>query len=111
MFRVGTQLHEILYTRFGVDITQDCACKAWIAKMNEGGPEWCRKNIQKIVSKMLSEAKRRKWVLEDRPLLSKLARLGTITPWGIVYAREWARAIVLEAIELSETGASDEKAD
>lgn len=108
--KCGETLHNLLYNRFGVDMTLNCACKAWIARMNEGGPEWCRENVQKIVSKMLSEAKRRKWVLEGRPLLSKLARLGTITPWGMAFAREWARKLVLEAIELSEREASDEEA-
>lgn len=107
--RVGTTLHDILYDRFGVDITKSCACKEWIAKMNQGGPEWCREKLDGIVSKMLSEAKSRDWVLEGRPLLSKLARLGTILPWGMAFAREWARKLVLEAIELSER--KDEKAD
>ncbi len=110
-YQTGDQLHELLYDRFGVDMTLTCACKAWIIKMNEGGPEWCRENVQKIVGKMLSEAKQRNWELKGRPLLSKVARIGTILPWGMAFARVWARELVLEAIELSERGASDEEAD
>lgn len=106
---VGNILHDILYNRFGVDISTGCACKVWITQMNQGGPEWCRKNIQGIVGKMLSEAKRRKWVLEGRHVLSRAARLGTMLPWGMDYARKWARGLVLEAIELSER--EDARAD
>ncbi len=106
---VGTTLHSLLYDRFGVDIVTGCACKAWIAKMNEGGPEWCHKNLDSIVSKMLSEANRRNWQLDGRPLLSKVAKIGTALPWGMAFARTWARKLVLEAIEICER--ENEKTD
>ncbi len=106
---VGTQLHNLLYDRFGVDIVTGCACKAWIDTMNKGGPTWCRVNIDSIVSKMLSEANRRNWQLDGRPLLSKVAKIGTVLPWGMAFARTWARKLVLEAIEICER--ENEKTD
>ena len=70
--------------------------------MNEWGPKGCRENLVKIVNALLAEAKRRKWQLEGRPILSKVAKIGTALPGGMIFARSWARKLVLEAIERSE---------
>ncbi len=98
----GIRLHELLRERFNLDFTTNCGCRQWIQKMDIWGPDGCRKNIDKIVSKMLGEAKRRKWVIDGKPLLTVAAQVGTLTSLGIAYARWWARKIVFEAIERSE---------
>ena len=76
-----------------------CECKKWINLMNAWGPKECRNHIDRIVNALMNEAKRRKWQLDGRPLLSVAARVGALTPWGRAYARRWARSLVLKAIE------------
>jgi len=96
---VGDNLHNILIGRYQIGVGWRCRCKEWIGRMNEWGPEGCRTNLAKIVDALLSEAKRRNWALEGRPLLSAVARLGSKAPLGAIVARAWARRLVLEAIE------------
>ena len=99
---VGDFLHNILREEFNLDITTSCGCRKQIHLMNAWGPEGCRENIGQIVNHMLGEAKKRDWMLEGRPLLSTIARLGTKTPLGMSYARKWARDLVFRAIKLCE---------
>jgi hypothetical protein len=77
--------------------------------MNEWGPEGCQERITPIVGALLGEAARRGWALQGRPILSKVARLGIMAPFGIVFARAWARGLVLEAIRLSSKGTSNDE--
>lgn len=104
----GTTLHDLLLDRFDLDMVQGCGCKQWIEKMNVWGPAGCREHLDEIVRKMLGEAERRKWKLGDKPLLSAVARVGTLTPWGMRFARSWARKLVTEAIERSEQNEKNE---
>lgn len=99
---VGDVLHDLLLLRLGVSLTSDCDCDKWITLMNLWGPQGCRENLNKIVGAMLAEAQRRNWKLDRRPLLSVVARVGALVPWGRAYARAWARALVHEAIERCE---------
>ena len=98
----GTALHTILLEQFNLDFFDECGCKQWVEKMNIWGPQGCREHIDEIVRKMLGEAKRRKWKIGDRPLLSAVACVGTRLPLGMAFARTWARKLALEAIERSE---------
>jgi hypothetical protein len=70
--------------------------------MNEWGIAGCRKNIAHIVRWLLTEARRRQWHIDKRPILSIAARLGTRTEWGMAFARMWARKLVEEAISNAE---------
>lgn len=80
----GTALHELLQERFSLDFLEGCNCQQWVEKMNVWGSQGCRENMGSIVNKMLGEAKRRKWKINGRPLLSVAARLGTILPGGMI---------------------------
>lgn len=95
----GNRLHEILLDRFNLDITEGCGCRKRINLMNAWGPKGCRENLDEIVAGMIAEARKQKWQIDGRPLLTALARVGTLTPLGIAFARAWARKLVLEAIE------------
>ncbi len=99
---VGDILHNLLLARLGVGLTSGCDCAKQIALMNAWGPQGCRENLNRIVGAMLSEAQRRNWKLDRRPLLSAVARIGALVPWGRAYARMWARALVLEAVRRCE---------
>lgn len=98
----GANLHKLLKTRLGAETELHCDCKKWIHRMNAWGPAECCKHIGQVVTALLGEAQRRKWKLDGRPLLSAAARIGTKTPWGMKYARRWARSLVEEAIEMAE---------
>jgi len=98
----GTILHTLLLSRLGTDVVSGCACRAWISQMNRWGPDRCRDNLIKIVNALLAEAKRREWKLDGKPILSRIAKYGTTLPGGIIFARSWARKLVLEAIKRSE---------
>ncbi len=104
---LGDYLHELLINKLGADFENGCACKEWLLRMNEWGPGGCRENLKKIVGGLLAEAKRRQWVLDGHPILSKVAAIGTELPGGMIFARAWARKIVLEAITRSERNASE----
>lgn len=60
----GTELHKLLKDK-GYDIEPGCSCLKTIAKMNSGGPEWCRNNIKSIVDSIAQEAHRRKIIAPD----------------------------------------------
>jgi len=98
---VGSCLHDLLREQIGVDYHTKCNCQQHVLLMNEWGVEECQKNLDKIVGWLLSEARKRKWQLNGRPLLSAVARVGCLTPLGMIVARTWARAIVREAITRS----------
>jgi hypothetical protein len=59
----GTELHKIL-ARLGFKIQEDCPCLRRIAKMNEWGPEGCKKHIETIVNWLGCEAvqRRKHWL-------------------------------------------------
>ena len=101
-YKTGDILHNLLRDKLGTGFKTGCACKAWIAKMNEWGPKGCRENLVKIVNALLAEAKRREWQLDGRPILSKVARIGACVPGSMCFARAWARRLVREAIRRSE---------
>ncbi len=98
----GDALHSLIRERIGIDPDAKCCCDEKRMLMNVQGTAWCRENIDWIVSGMLDEAKKRGWKIEGKPLLSIAAKFGTLTPWGMAYARDWARALVTEAIERCE---------
>ncbi len=106
-YTTGIILHALLQDKLGTGFKSGCACKEWLARMNEWGPGGCRENLKKIVGGLLAEAKRRQWVLDGHPILSKVAAIGTELPGGMIFARAWARKIVLEAITRSERNASE----
>jgi len=103
MIQVGNTLHQLLFAKYGVDMAEGCGCGKMVALMNAWGPKGCRENLTLIASKMLREAEKRSWTFENRPLLTKAARVGSKLPFGMMFARTWIRKIILEAIERSET--------
>ena len=105
----GTILHDLIYERIGSDSDETCQCDKTQMLMNAWGPDGCRKNLDWIVSELVKEARKRKWYIDGKPLLTVAARFGTMTPLGMMFARRWLRALVLEAIERSERSESDER--
>lgn len=105
---VGNILHDILLYEHNIDMVAGCGCQKWIDLMNAWGPDGCRENHATIVGGLLSEAKRRKWAFNDRPVLSAVAKIGTLLPGGLAFARAWARRIVTEAINRSENEITDD---
>ena len=99
---VGDTLHRLLRERIGVNTIAKCCCDEKRDLMNAQGSAWCRENIDWIVGGLLDEAKKRRWKIDGKPLLSLAAKYGTILPWGMAYARAWARSLVTEAIEICE---------
>ena len=60
----GTILHRMIKERTGEDYTPNCGCNDMIRRMNAWGPTGCREHLDKIVTKMHTEAKKRpKWKL------------------------------------------------
>jgi hypothetical protein len=55
----GDQLHLLIILCFGEDFIAGCECLAYAAKMDAWGPEGCRKRIDRIVHKLLTEARKR----------------------------------------------------
>lgn len=99
---VGTALHDLLYVRYGLNYHSGCGCRQLVILMNSWGPQECRDNIDLIVGKLLAQAKKRKWKLDSRPLLTAVAKVGAKLPYGMNFARAWARKLVMEAIESCE---------
>lgn len=54
----GTELKRLLES-LGIQPTGSCACDARAALMDDRGPEWCRENMDTIVSWLREEAERR----------------------------------------------------
>ena len=73
----GTELHKILES-LGITTKRDCKCleRAW--QMNEMGPQWCRENVDTIISWLEHEAKRRKFRWLFRRFAAKLLVLQAI---------------------------------
>jgi hypothetical protein len=55
----GDQLHRLILRWFGEDFTDNCGCRAYVAKMNAWGVEGCRRRIDRIARKLFVEAGRR----------------------------------------------------
>ena len=55
---VGTELKKIL-SLIGITATPNCSCNAKAKMMNEKGIEWCKSNIDVIVSWLKEEANKR----------------------------------------------------
>ncbi len=106
-YTTGDILHDLLAEKLGVGLKEGCACKAWISQMNVWGPTGSREHLVGIVNALLAEAKRREWKLEGKPILSKVAGIGTTLPGGMIFARAWTRRLVNEAITRSERHEED----
>ena len=76
----GSELKAI-FARYGLKPCKRCLALA--RAMDKAGPTWCRENLEKLVSEIEAEAKRRGW------LVGLLARFGV-------------RRAVLEAIKRAE---------
>lgn len=103
----GNYLHDALISKFKWTKRKGCGCKKLMQLMNAWGPRGCRENIDKIVGQMVQEAVKREWKMDGRPLLSLAANAGTRLPGGMVFARAWARRLVLKAIRRSEQDESN----
>lgn len=57
---VGTELHKLL-SRIGFKLEANCKCRWWIDRMNSGGVEWCKANIEAITDNIISEGEKRGW--------------------------------------------------
>lgn len=70
----GTELKRLL-ARLGIK-PKSCPCNRRAAEMDRRGPEWCRKNINRIAGWLLGEAKKRNWKLASvsRPAIKVLIR-------------------------------------
>lgn len=53
---VGTEVKKLL-SKIGIRATSTCNCNKHVAEMDRNGPEWCRNNIETILSWMSEEAK------------------------------------------------------
>ena len=102
----GDHLHALVKKDIGAKMQTGCNCPGWITKMNAWGPAGCREHRKEIIDHMIEEAERRKWQIEGRPILSAAAKIGCLTPLGIIFARHWAGQLVDEAIRLTEAGAA-----
>lgn len=54
----GTELKRLL-SWGGIYASAKCQCGEIARKMDEGGPDWCRENMQTIIGSMESESKKR----------------------------------------------------
>lgn len=54
----GTELKRLL-SWGGIYASTKCQCGEIARKMDEGGPDWCRENMQTIIGSMESESKKR----------------------------------------------------
>jgi hypothetical protein len=59
MAGAGTHLHRLIRTWTGEGFSASCGCKAMMNRMDEQGPDWCRANVEPIVSTMRKEARKR----------------------------------------------------
>lgn len=101
--RTGDHLHALIAEHFGQQVAAGCGCNDWIAQMNQWGPDGCRANRQKIVDRMIAEAKKRGWYREGKPLIVNAAtRLAAATSWGLAHATRYCGQLVDQAIEQAE---------
>lgn len=95
----GDCLHRLILDAFGIAPEHGCGCEDWIAQMNAWGVAGCRANRQKIVDRMIAEAKKRHWHREGKPLIVNAAtRLAAATSWGLAYAARYCGGLVDQAI-------------
>jgi len=68
----GTELKRLL-RRFA--ITNDCDCEQHAKRMDQQGPQWCRKNIELITDWLEEEAEKRSlpFIRSGAKVLIKLA--------------------------------------
>lgn len=55
----GTILSSMI-KKFGIKMTPNCSCMAHAISMNKEGPDWCETNIDKILTWLKEESKKRK---------------------------------------------------
>jgi len=55
----GTELKKLL-GKMGINPKGPCECEQQAIMMDQRGPDWCEKNIEKIVDVMKKEARRRR---------------------------------------------------
>jgi hypothetical protein len=102
LIKTGDVLHDLIVERYHLDKAKGCQCDQVRDVMNMWGPDGCRENFEWIVSKLLREAQRRNWTFDDRPILTKVVRVGAAMPFGTAIARTYLRLLVLEAIRKGE---------
>ena len=71
--RPSTHLKNMLAS-MGIHEAAGCQCKQIARMMDVGGPDWCEENIESIVDKMETEAKRRRSLLFTRGIAKMLIR-------------------------------------
>ena len=99
----GDYLHDIIIREFGARTISGCGCRDWILQMNAWGASGCRKHREKIVDRMIEQAKKRNWKRENKSLVVNVAaRVAAVTPWGEQYARNYCGKLVDEAIVRSQ---------
>lgn len=54
----GTELKKLLAVS-GFSAIEGCACEAMARRMNRGGPQWCRENMDLILDTMEGEWRKR----------------------------------------------------
>jgi glycosyltransferase involved in cell wall biosynthesis len=69
----GTELKKILES-YGLQGGEGCGCNAMAQKMNNWGPEGCRKNMSEITA--ILERNANNWLKADRPNWWTLTKLG-----------------------------------
>lgn len=78
----GTELKNLLAS-IGITAAKDCSCKAMATKMNQWGPDGCRKNRAVIVQHLEKAAAKRGWAAK---LLARGFVLGALVDRAISQA-------------------------
>lgn len=90
----GTQLTQ-LFAELGIKVTPTCSCKSMAGKMDRNGIEWCRENLDTIVTTIQENAEFVTWsqkltaTVKSVPLVLK-GKINLLHP---------IRSLVLIAIE------------
>jgi hypothetical protein len=94
---VGDQLHFIIRKLLRQDITATCDCRKWIDRMNAWGPVGCRQRIDRIVRKLLVEARKRNMLESRVPGMKWVKRTGAnpVARWMVRRAVRRAEKVPL----------------
>jgi len=99
---IGNMLANIINQLTGEKSTALCACSKWIRRMNDWGPDGCRKNIDRIVKRLIFYSRKHGWKFKSIPGTNWVGRTLAYTPG----ARQAAKQLVLHAIRKAEKQAA-----
>ena len=102
---IGHVLAQLINRLTGEKSTVTCGCSKWIRRMNEWGPEGCRKNIDRIVKRLIFYSRKHGWKFKSIPGTNWVGRTLAYTPG----AKQAAKQLVLHAIRQAEKQAKTAK--